>query len=178
VYWKLVGRNDVRARILADRHYSRQSIGSPHFTPPGNAIVLLGLDDDALWVSHRPDPKANLAVPRADGFSYWDNPYFRNESGNLASDMIKEAIAITLWLWPGDLPTDGFHSFVDSRMVKPTIRRGRPVYGYCFQKAGFYLWPDLTKDRKLHRYVLPLSALQAIEAIEPRREQLQLLTFP
>lgn len=175
MYWKIVARSDGRARRLADRHYSRQHPGAFEFCPPGNNIVLLGLNDDALWVSHRPDPKAQLRQPRMDGFEYWDNPYFRNESGGRASDMIREAIAITLWVWgTSDLPLDGFHSFVDSRKVKPTMRRGRAIFGYCFEKAGFELSPNLTKERKLLRYIISLDALRVIVPAEPKREQLRL----
>lgn len=174
MYWKLVTRTDSRARMLADRHYSRKVKGHPEFCPPGNNIVLLGLNDDALWVSHRPDPWATLAMPRLDGFDYWDNPYFRNESGGIASEMIREAIAITLSIWQDILPRDGFHSFVDSKQVKPTMRRGRPVYGWCFEKAGFYLWPERTKSKKLLRYILPLAQLLQIEPMQPYREQQQL----
>ena len=28
-------------------------------------------------------------------------------------------------------------SFVDPKKVRPTMRRGRPVYGYCYMRAGF-----------------------------------------
>lgn len=174
MYWKHVSRQDVRARLLADRHYSRQNPGYREFCPPGNNIVLLGMNDDALWVSHRPDPRANLAMPRRDGFLYWDNPYFRNESGHVASDMIREAIAITCWLWGDGFERDGFHSFVDSRYVKPTIRRGRSVYGFCFEKAGFALWPTLTKDKKLCRWILTAEQLRQIKPVEPMYEQLRL----
>jgi len=175
MYWKIVTRSDGRARALADKHYSRQNPGAFEFCPPGNNIVLIGQNDDALWVSHRPDPRAQLRIPRMDGFDYWDNPYFRNESGLLASAMIREALGITLWCWGTSyLPLHGFHSFVDPRKVKPTMRRGRPVFGYCFEKAGFSLSPILTKERKLLRYIISLDKLRAITPIEPEREQLRL----
>src|SRR5574337_1739206 len=46
MYWKVAARNDYRARLLADRHYSRKKPGTDEFCPPGNNIVLLRLDDD------------------------------------------------------------------------------------------------------------------------------------
>lgn len=174
MYWKLVTTADVRARLLADRHYSRQNPGTPCFTPPGNSIVLLGLNDDALWVSHRPDPKAGLALKRADGFDYYDNPYFRNESGRTASELILEALAVTRHIWQDYEPPHGFHSFVNPRKVKPTMRRGVPVYGWVFEKAGFQLSPDLTKSRKLLRYIMPLTDFMAIEAVAPVYEQMSM----
>lgn len=174
MYWKHVSTYDVRARVLADRHYSRQNPGTPGFCPPGNSIVLLGLNNDALWVSHRPDPLAGLAVKRADGFDYYDNPYFRNESGHRASDMIREALAITRFIWQDFFPVDGFHSFVDPRKVKPIMRRSCAVYGWVFEKAGFILYPEPTKERGLLRYIMPLEQFLAIEPLEPITEQLRL----
>lgn len=175
-YWKLVARNDVRARLLADRHYSRKHPGTSEFCPPGNNIVLLGLNDDALWVSHRPDPKANLAKPRQDGFDYYDNPYFRNESKEIASELIIQALKITRYLWQDYEPIHGFHSFVDPSRVKPVIRRSIPVYGWCFEKAGFYLADERTKSRKLLRYILPLDKFMAIELLAPLYEQIAMFT--
>lgn len=175
MYWKHVHHLDVRARLLADRHYSRQTPGAREFCPPGNKIVLLGLNNDALWVSHRPDPNANLLQRRADGFDYWDNPYFRNESGMVASELIKQALAITLYIWGVEqLPPDGFHTFVNPTKVKPTMRRGKPEYGYCFLKAGFTLYPERTQARNLLRLIVPSEQLLMIEPMKPTYEQLRL----
>ena len=38
--WFLSNRQDPEARVLADRHYSRQNPGAPGFVPPGRCIVL------------------------------------------------------------------------------------------------------------------------------------------
>lgn len=171
-YWKLVARNDFRARMLADRHYSRKHPGAPEFCPPGNNIVLLGLNNDALWVSHRPDPKAGLLKPRADGFDYYDNPFFRSECGLRASDLIREALAITRYIWQDYEPVHGFHSFVDPKKVVPVIRRSEAVYGFCFEKAGFHLSPVRTQSRKLLRYIMPLNEFMAIEPLTPMYEQM------
>jgi hypothetical protein len=174
MYWKHVHHLDERARALADRHYSRQHVGAREFCPPGNKIVLLGLNDDALWVSHRPDPNAGLLQRRADGFDYWDNPYFRNESNGIASEMILEALAITLYVWGRELPPDGFQTFVDARKVRPTIRHSRPVYGWCFLKAGFELYPEHTKERDLLRLIYPSARLRLLQAMRPLSEQMSL----
>lgn len=183
MFWKIVGKWDVRARLLADRHYSRQSPGAVMFTPPGHNIVLLGINDDALWVSHRIAPGAVAAgVKRQDGFAYWDNPYFRNESGNRASDMILEALAITLWAWgAASLPPDGFHSFVDPKRVKGVKRRKKKehpddkkykvVYGWVFEEAGFEEHDERTKERDLIRWIMTSEKLRRIEPIEPIKEQ-------
>lgn len=177
-YWTMVKRTDPRARALADRHYSRKVVGAKEFCPPGNNIVLIVPSSSgaaALWVSHRPDPNANLATPRMDGFDYWDNPYFRNESDLQASSLIREALAITLYLWGMPLK-DGFHSFTDPKQVKAIMRRGEAIYGYCFYKAGFCLYPQRTKSRHLLRFVMSAEALREIPPLAPLVEQLRLFS--
>lgn len=155
---------------MADRHYSRKRIGAAEFCPPGHNIVLLGANDDALWVSHRPAPNAGLERPRFDGMDYWDNPYFRNESGMLGTDLILEALAITRYFWRDALPVHGFHTFVNPRKVKPIKRHGKPVYGWVFEKSGFELSPTMTGS-KLYRWILPLDKLLSIQPLEPMSEQ-------
>lgn len=176
MYWYHVHHLDSRARVLADRHYSRQTPGAREICPPGNKIVLLGAAANALWVSHRPDPRRVdiTGVARRDGFIYWDNPYFRNESSEIASELILQALAVTLWIWRDELPRDGFHTFVNPRKVKPTMRRGEKVYGYCFLKAGFELQEERTKARDLLRFVMTATQLRAMTPIEPLHEQLRL----
>lgn len=177
-YWTQVAKKtDIRARLLADRHYSRKTIGASNFTRPGNNIVLIvkdGYDASALWVSQRPDPKAGLDV-RMDGFIYWNNSHFRNESGIQSSDLIREAVAITLGLWGGCLPKDGLHTFIDPRHVQPTLRRGEKFYGYCYLKAGFHLHPQRTRSG-LWRWILPCDELARIAPVEPMREPIPVQT--
>jgi len=173
MYWKLVSRTDTRARLLADRHYSRKSPGHPEFCPPGDNIVLLGLHNDALWVSHRPHPGA-LETPRADGLDYWDNPYFRNESDHLASDLIVQALGITIQIWGEPFASDGFHSFISTKHVRPTKRRGKNIWGYVYILAGFEPYPTLTKSRGLIRMILSPVQMAEIEPASPVFEQGQL----
>jgi hypothetical protein len=172
-YWKVVPRNDPRARELADRHYSRKVIGAAEFCPPGHNIVLLGLNDDALWVSHRPAPDAGLERPRFDGFDCWDNPYFRKEGEGLASDMILEALAITMWYWGDVLPCDGFHTFVNPEFVKPVMKRGKPIYGYCYDRAQFGLYSELS-GRGLWRWIYSMDQLRRMKGIKPQCEQMDI----
>jgi hypothetical protein len=172
--WYLVGNNDSRARALADRHYSRQNPGSSQFCPPGNKICLIVPSSQgaaALWVSQRPDPASGLDV-RKDGFTYWSNPYFRNESRYKSSDLIREAVAITCYLWGDVFPCDGFHSFVNPDKVEGVKVRGKIVYGFCFLKAGFTEHPIKTKTRHLLRLILDNEKLIGMEKIKPLSEQL------
>ncbi len=129
--WKLSHRADSRAKILADRHYNRQKPESPQFVPPGRCVVLLSECETALWVTSWPFAEwAKHAWPGA-----WVNSCFRNEGAGLPSTLIREAIAATKALWTP--PRNGMVTFVDPKHVQGTVRRGEPIYGYCYLKAGF-----------------------------------------
>jgi hypothetical protein len=57
--WEESHRCDPRGRALADRHYSRQSIGAKNFVQPGRTFVLVHSADylegaDAVWVTTWP----------------------------------------------------------------------------------------------------------------------------
>lgn len=129
--WRLSHRADRAALPLADRHYNRQKVGSPQFVPPGRCLVLLSDAGDALWVSSW--PLAEYVKHQWAGA--WVNSLFRSESGERASDLIREAVAITRSFW--EPPALGMVSFVDPKHVKPTMRRGEAIYGYCYLMAGW-----------------------------------------
>lgn len=54
----------------------------------------------------------------------------------MASEMIREAVAATRWHY-GEPPLLGMITFVDRNKVKPTMVRGKPVWGWTYLKAGF-----------------------------------------
>lgn len=104
-----------------DRHYSRHSVGSPHFVPPCVAFLTL-VQPGAVWI----------AIEQRYQKHAWPgaivNCAFRNETDQLASDMIREATELTRARWPGRLVIT---------MVDPTkIRRTRSP-GNCYLKAGW-----------------------------------------
>ena len=109
---------------MADRHYSRQKPGTPQFVPPGRCLVLVG--DAALWVTSWPFPEyVRHAWPGA-----WVCSLFRNEGPGLSSDLVREAVAATVWRWP--VPAEGMVTFIDASKVRPKRDPGR-----CFRRAGF-----------------------------------------
>lgn len=113
------------AVAMADRHYSRQTIGALQFTRPGQNIVLMTTDHLALWASWRP----RAGIKRMDGLEAIECTIFRNEGPHLSSELIREAVALTVakrgW------PPDGVITY-----VKPSaVRSENP--GACFRKAGF-----------------------------------------
>lgn len=131
--WRLSHRADPVACAIADRHYNRQKPGTPQFVPPGRCLVLLTEDESALWVTSWPFAEfVRHAWPGA-----WVNSCFRREGGDVeASDLIRDAVAVTRWRWP-EVPELGMVTMVDPRKVRGTKRRGRVLYGYSYLKAGF-----------------------------------------
>ena len=124
--WQPSDRADPRALPLADRHYNRQSIGSPQFVPPGRCLVLLGPLADRLWVTSW--PFAEYVKHRWAGA--WVNSLFRNESDWLSSDLIAHAVAATRARWTP--PPLGIISFIDAAQVRHKRDPGR-----CYRKAGW-----------------------------------------
>lgn len=168
-YWQRIHHNDPRALDMADRHYSRKSPGTPEFVAAGEKVVLMHFAPDgtpaALWASHRPAPAANLAQPRFDGLDVWDCSIFRIEQRTVhASDLIREAVAITRGVWP-ELPRDGFYTTIDPRKVPPIKRRGRDTWGYSYSKAGWQEQAARTKSRKLLVFILPPDVLAAVAPV-------------
>jgi hypothetical protein len=132
--WRPSHRFDTPARLLADRHYNRQKVGSPQFMPPGSCRVLLAENSKAVF---------GLSFPKAEYVKHawpgaWVCSIFRNESsGPLASDLIREALAIMQTLY--EVPPLGCVTFVDPKMVPGIPVRGERVKGFCFWMAGFEL---------------------------------------
>jgi len=163
--WRISHRADPLSLPLADRHYNRQKIGSPQFVPPGRCLVLRSADSNALWVTSWPFAEY---TKHAWGGA-WVNSLFRSEGAGRASDLIREAIAITRTIW--EPPPLGMITFVDSKHVPPKIRRGEAIYGYSYLKAGFrhvgftkgglWAWQMLPEDMPEPSYVpLELEAIR------------------
>lgn len=146
--WSLSYRADPRARVIADRHYNRQSVGAAQFVPPGRCLVLLAESDagSAFWVTSWPFAQY---VHHAWGGA-WMCSAFRNESPHLSSELIREACAASRAVF-GDPPPLGMVTFVDASRVRPKRDPGR-----CYLKAGF-------------RYVGKTRGGAARASITPRR---------
>lgn len=156
--WILSHRFDREALPLADRHYNRQKIGSPQFVPPGRCVVLR--QERALWVTSWPFAQ----YVRHAWAGAWVNSLFRSEGAGVASTLILEAIAVTRSIWQP--PELGIVTFVSPKHVPPKMRRGQPIYGYGYLKAGFR-HVGFTKGG--------LWAWQMLPADMPEAQQLPLL---
>jgi hypothetical protein len=137
--WQRTWRADPRAAALADRHYSRKSVGASQFSPPGRCLPLITAAGDAVWVTSWPLEEYTL-----HGLGdAWICTLFRNEGEYLSSELVREALAATRDAW-GDPPAGGTLTFVDAGKVR---RKRDP--GRCFLRAGFRRLDRLTKDRGL-----------------------------
>jgi len=149
--WSLSYRNDPTARELADRHYSRKTIGASGFTPPGRCLVLYAKTKSgkAYWVtSYQYTEYVKHAWAGA-----WLCSAFRNEGAGIASELIKDAIAATRSYF-GEPPDLGMITFINRKKVKPIYVHGKPQWGWTWEKCGFVPVGE-TKSGLLVMQVLP-----------------------
>ena len=123
--WTLSHRADPEARLIADRHYNRQSVGATQFVPPGRCLVLKR--EFAFWITSWPFAE----YVQHDWAGALVCTAFRNEGDELSSVLIRDALAATRWRF-GDPPDLGMVTFVDRDKVRP-----KRDPGYCFIRAGF-----------------------------------------
>lgn len=140
---------------MADRHYSRGTIGSGQFSPPGRCLPLITPEGTAVWVTSWPLPEYT-----SHGLGdAWICTLFRNEGAGLSSELVREAMAATRAEW-GEPPPGGTLTFVAENKVASR----NP--GYCFLMAGFVRLPRRTKERGLVILHLPPAAHpKPVEAI-------------
>ena len=130
--WEISHRAEHRTRLIADRHYNRQKVGTPQFVPPGRCCVLV--TNGAFWVTSW--PFGEFVKHRWPGA--WVCSAFRREPpcDVLASQLIVDALAATRWYF-GDPPERGLVTFLDRSRVKPVIVRGKETWGRTWRLAGF-----------------------------------------
>lgn len=127
--WIHVKDGDASSRTIFDRHYSRYVYADGRkpklFVGPGEKIVLLRADALALCVWRK--------FISADGQTGVNCAVYRNEGHETASKMLLEAMEIAWNRWPGER----LFTYVNPRKIKYTMERSRPVWGWCFYKAGW-----------------------------------------
>jgi hypothetical protein len=154
--WIEVDRDHPVARRLADRHYSRQTVGAREFMGPGETLVMLTPCGRAVWgVIRNKDGGGSLNLRCT---------IFRNEGAGLSSTLIAAATGMTQQRWPrqvlaglrveNDLRISlrfvriRLRTEVDANKVRST----NP--GCCFKMAGWTLHPQRT-TRGLLVYMAP-----------------------
>ncbi|UOE58047.1 hypothetical protein [Cytobacillus oceanisediminis] len=114
---------DQEGARLADRHYSRQTVGAARFTRPGKNLVLKLPQGNAIWASWYNSPY------RKDKRNCYECTIFRNESDYLSSYLIAYACLATFdYFGPIE---DGILTYVDEHSV------GSKNAGFCFESIGF-----------------------------------------
>lgn len=125
--WHVVSPFDVRARELADRHYSRQTHGAWNILASGRKVLMLTDCARAVWgVVENLDPGGAL---------HWRVSIFRNEGAGLSSDLVREGTERTYAYWRshyGGLPAVPLTTEVD-----PDRTRRKRDPGRCFRRAGW-----------------------------------------
>ncbi len=114
---------DQECRAIADRHYSRRTIGARQFCYAGRKLVLRNAEGTLLFVWMFPDPTMRL-----DGQTGYNNAIFRNESERLSSEIILEAERMAFEKWG----PNRMYTYIDPKKVKS------PNPGYCFKMAGWH----------------------------------------
>jgi hypothetical protein len=113
---------DPEMAALADRHYSRRTVGARQFCYSGKKLVLRNAEGTVLFVWMFPDP-----AMRWDGQSGYNCAIFRNESARLSSAIILEAEGMAVSKWgPGRM-----YTYVNPGKIKSI----NP--GFCFKSAGW-----------------------------------------
>ncbi len=113
---------DPEMAALADRHYSRRTVGARQFLYSGRKLVLRDAEGLVLFGWMFPDE-----AMRMDGQSGYNCAIFRNETKRFASEIILEAEDWATRYWG----PNRFYTYVDPRQV-----RGNPP-GNCFYRAGW-----------------------------------------
>lgn len=115
---------DAEMSMLADRHYSRQSVGNRQFLPPGRTLCIRDAAGQMVFgwnwqYEHK----------RRDKQTGYCCCLFRNESRRKSSEIILECEQIALKRW-------GEHRMFT--YVDPSKVASRNP-GYCFKQAGWDL---------------------------------------
>jgi hypothetical protein len=138
---------DGEMSLLADRHYSRRTVGARQFLYSGRKLVLRDAEGLILFGWMWPDDDK-----RMDGQTGYNCAIFRNESNRKAHEIILEAEKLAFEKWgPNRL-----YSYIDPAKTavitalrnyrKWGIRKGERIVGFCYRKAGWK--PRLRKNGK------------------------------
>lgn len=136
--WRRVRDGHLPAFAMFKRHYSYHQYADGRrddqtyrnrnlFVGPGEKMILITPDKNGLFVWRKfIDDSGQTGVNCA---------VFRNESGRIASEMIREAELLAHRRWPGER----FYTYVNPSKVKGNCP------GYCFRRAG---WKRVGETKK------------------------------
>lgn len=151
--WTVTTKADQRPRMLADRHYTRQSVGHPMWTRPGwNQILYLEQKNGraAVFCWWRPKWESGIkGTERKDGLRCIECAIFRNETRHRSSDLIRQAVKMVgTWEHAKDVEwPDGLITGVSSSATAGG-RSKEHLPGHCFREAG---WVDFEHPGRRRR---------------------------
>lgn len=119
---------DPEMAMLADRHYSRRTVGARQFLYNGRKIVIRNTEGTILFGWMWPQE-----AMRMDGQSGYNCAIFRNESERKSSDIILECERIAFERWG----PNRMYTYIDPRKTATIKCHGKRVVGFCFIKAGW-----------------------------------------
>lgn len=132
----------MRCRLLADKHYSRQTPGHPMWTRPGyNYVMYLEHEGrGAVWCWWR--PKWEAGIERFDKLHALECTIFRNETTLRSSELVCEAVE-ALYLPEAEEALklkEPSQYLLITGVSAPKTRKGRSknsLPGACFRYAGW-----------------------------------------
>lgn len=132
--WLVTHKQDKDCARLADGHYSRRTIGSPQFMPPGETLVLVTPERDAVFGWWRPHPRSGIVA--MNGLDGWTCSIFRNTGSSLSSKLVLAAEAELVraereGITAAPCGPSGMLTYVWPRKILSS----NP--GWCFQVAGW-----------------------------------------
>ena len=113
---------DQEMRLLADRHYSRRTVGATQFLYSGRKLVIRNWEGTMLFGWMFPDPDK-----RDDSQVGYNCAIFRNETNRCSSTIIRDCVQLAFEKWG----PNRCYTYVDPK----EILSGNP--GYCFKCAGW-----------------------------------------
>ena len=137
---------DPEMAMLADRHYSRRTVGARQFLYSGRKLVIRDARGDVLFGWLYPDEDK-----RMDGQKGYNCAIFRNESHRKAHEIILECERLAFEKWgPNRLYTyidpaktatitalRNYPDRADKNMPPHGIRKGDRVVGAVYRRAGW-----------------------------------------
>ena len=136
---------DGEMSMLADRHYSRRTVGARQFLNNGRKIVIRNTEGTILfgWIW----PQDGMRFDDQTGFNC---AIFRNESTRRSSDVILECERIAFEKWG----LNRMYTYVDPSKIASV----NP--GYCFKVAG---WEFVRRSRDGKHLLVKLADRAARE---------------
>lgn len=133
---------DAEMAMLADRHYSRRTVGARQFLNNGRKLVIRNAEGSILFGWMFPDP-----TMRFDTQTGFNCAIFRNESARKSSEVILECERLATDKWG----PNRMYTFVDPSKLHISKRRGIEYChwppGRCFLEAGWH-FEGLAKSGK------------------------------